>query len=320
MSSQSRQFDCIVCGETCVDISVRPIDRSRPLIDREIDYIDSVVPGTGGIVPNSGMAMARFGLSTCALGCVGNDLWGRHLVDELDREGVDTAHVIILDDAASSVTVVAGGEDGEHTFLFHPGASQSINRAVIEDRLDLFAKSRFALFGYYALMPNLENDLADVLPKIRETGCKVALDTTAGGGSMSPLDRILPHLDIYIPSLVEARTQTRADDPRAMINAFREFAPTALLGVKLGSHGVLLSPADNDWIEVAPIAPPGPAVDTTGAGDCFYAGFIAGLVRGLSISDAGRLGAAAGSMSVTGIGAVAGLGNYDSLLVHAGVG
>ena len=60
-------------------------------------------------------------------------------------------------------------------------------------------------------------------------------------------------------------------------------------------------------------------VDTTGAGDCFYAGLIAGLVRGRNAEDAGRIAAAAGACSVTGVGAVSAMRDYDTLVRMAGL-
>ena len=313
MTEDSRTVDCIVCGEICVDISVRTIDRTRPLVELHTHHVDPIRPGTGGIVPNGTMAMAHLGLKTSAFGCIGNDFWGRFLSQRLNDEQVDTSHLVTVNGLPSSVTVVVGGEDGEHTFLFHAGASRHFNRSIIEHRINIFEGCQYALFGYYALMPELENELPDVFRQVRDSGCKVALDTAGGGGTMTPLDRILPHVDIYVPSLTEARSQTEQEDPRLMIETYRRCAPGALLGVKMGEKGTLLSTAGGEWIPVDPVTPPGPVVDTTGAGDCFYAGLITGLVRGLSIADAGRLGAAAGACSVTQIGATTALKDFTTL-------
>ncbi|HJN13487.1 MAG: PfkB family carbohydrate kinase [Pirellulaceae bacterium] len=104
-----------------------------------------------------------------------------------------------------------------------------------------------------------------------------------------------------------------------MIRTFRELAPQALLGVKLGDYGALLSDADDHWIPIRPITPPGPVIDTTGAGDFFYAGLIAGLLAGLSVADAGRIGAAAGACCVTGVGASSGLREFKATAELAGV-
>jgi sugar/nucleoside kinase (ribokinase family) len=127
---------------------------------------------------------------------------------------------------------------------------------------------------------------------------------------MKPPDRILPQLDVYVPSLSEASHQTGHSDPRKILDTYRQCGAPGLLGVKLGKQGALLSPAANEYIEIDSVPPPGPIVDTTGAGDCFYASLLAGLLRGIDASRAGRLAAATAACCVTGYGATAGLRDY----------
>ena len=167
-------------------------------------------------------------------------------------------------------------------------------------------------------MPNLEPDLADVFAAIRETGCKTALDAAGDGGTMQPLDRLLPHLDVYVPSRAEAVHQTGRTDPREIIETFRSHGAPGLLGVKLGDQGALLSPADGQFERIEQVPPPGDVIDTTGAGDSFYAGLLTGLIRGMTAPQAGRLAAATGACCVTGLGATAGLRNFERTSQLAG--
>ena len=67
------------------------------------------------------------------------------------------------------------------------------------------------------------------------------------------------------------------------------------------------------------VPPPGPVVDTTGAGDSFFAGLLTGLLKGLDAERSGRLAAAAGACCVTGYGATAGLRDYAKTARLAGV-
>ncbi len=315
----SHPFDCVVCGEVCADLPLRPIDQHKPLREMETVPIEAIRPGSGGIVSNSGIAMARLGLAVGAFGYVGNDVWGDMLTRLFADASLNTQHLLRHPDLPTSISAVLVGDDGEHTFAYHSGASRAFDRATVLARLELFRGSMFALFGYYALMPELEHDLPGVLKEVQQCGCRTALDAAVGGGKMQPLDRILPHLDIYVPSYDEAQSQTGEADPQRMIAVFREFCQSGLLGVKLGDEGALLSPAPDDWIQVPPVEPPGPVVDTTGAGDSFYAGLIAGLSHGMSVYHAGRLGAAAGACCVTAIGATAGLRSFEETLQLAGV-
>lgn len=315
----SAEFDCVVCGEICIDLTIGPIDRSRPLLEQETARIEPIPVGTGGIVPNSGLALARMQQKSAALGCVGTDSWGQQLESQLAAGGLNTSSLRRLSDHATSVTAILVDNSGEHNFAFHAGASAQFDASAVRSSIDVFERSRFALFGYYGLFDQLQHDLPGLLSEIRRLGCRTALDAAAGGGLLQPLDAILPHLDIYVPSREEAITQTGQADPRNMIRVFRQFTEHTLLGVKLGGEGVLLSPGRDAWIEIAAVNPPGPVVDTTGAGDCFYAGLITGLNHGLSVEKAGRLGAAAGACSVTARGATAGLPEFGELRRIAGV-
>ena len=78
-----REFDCIVCGEVCVDLPVGPVDRTRPLHSQGTLRIEPIRAGTGGIVSNSGRALAKMGLNTAAFGCVGQDEWADVLTRQL---------------------------------------------------------------------------------------------------------------------------------------------------------------------------------------------------------------------------------------------
>ena len=311
------RFDCVVAGECCVDLPIRPVPVEQPLGRDSTLRIDPIVVGSGGIVSNSGIAMARLGVRAAALAYVGRDHWGQSLRDKFDSEGFDTTYLLATEHQATSVTAVLGDQAGEHSFAFHAGASQQLDRHTIEEHLNVLSETKWLLLGYYALMPQLEDDLPEVLSKVRAAGCKVAMDAAAGGGSFSPLDRILPHLDAYVPSYVEAESQTGRSDPKEMIRVYRDCGCQGLLGVKLGKQGALLSPPNEPLLQVPPVTPPGPVVDTTGAGDCFYAGLIAGLVRGLPFDQCGKVAAAAGACSVTEVGGTGGVRDWDETLALA---
>jgi sugar/nucleoside kinase (ribokinase family) len=165
----------------------------------------------------------------------------------------------------------------------------------------------------------LIEDLPEVLATIRASGCMTALDAAGNGGDMGPLLKVLPKLDLYVPSLAEAHHQTGEEDPRKIIAAYRDAGAPGMLGVKLGSRGALLSPQVGEFVEVMPTKPPGEVVDTTGAGDCFLGGLLTGLLRGLSPGDAGRLASAAGACCVTGLGATTAIRSYEETAKLAGV-
>ena len=312
-------FDCIVCGSCVADILVRPVPLETPVGSGKLFAAEPIKVVTGGIVCNSGIALAKLGRKAAAMSYVGDDDWGPLLRRRLEAAGVDCSWLLVHPTAATSTTAVLIDPSGERSFAHCVGAPKLIKKSLLLKNLDLFARSRMMLIGYYSLMPNLDPDLPEVFAAIRKTGCRTAMDSAGDGGTLEPLDRILPHLDVYVPSYHEATCQTGESDPQRILDVYRACGAPGMLGVKLGSKGALLSPAAGEYVEIAAVAPPGPVVDTTGAGDSFLAGLLTGLLKGFDAFRSGRLAAATGACCVTGYGATAGLRNYEQTAALAGL-
>ena len=316
-ASPEIEFDCVLSGTLVCDILVRPVPVGCGIRPEDLVQVDPIEVTTGGLVANTGIAMARFGKRVAVFSYVGDDHWGSLLRKQLTVNGVDTGPLMTHTDQATSSTVVMIDVQGERSFVHAPGAPSQLNKQVFLKNLGLFARSRMALFGYYSLVPHLDNDLPEILREVRRTGCRTAMDAAGTGGSMQPLDRILPELDVYIPSLTEARHQTGQTNPRRIVQTYRDCGAPGILGVKLGADGALLSPRSGEYISVARVEPPGPIIDTTGAGDCFYAGLLTGILDGLPLEESGQLAAAAGACCVTAAGASAGIRNLSETMTLA---
>ena len=217
-----KRFDCVVVGSCVVDVLARPVPLGQPIGGGRLIESEPLGLTTGGIVSNSGIALARLGMRVAAFTYVGNDEWADVIRRRYAAEGVDTSALITHPTGATSTTAVLIDPSGERTFVHCVGAPRMLDKDALLGKLDLFAKSRAMLIGYYPLMTRLQPDLPEVFAAIRETGCLTALDAAGDGGTLDPLAKILPHVDFYLPSENEAEHQTGLRDPRAMIAAFRE--------------------------------------------------------------------------------------------------
>jgi sugar/nucleoside kinase (ribokinase family) len=311
-------FDCVVVGSCVLDVLARPVPLSQPIGAGRLIESEPLLLTAGGIVSNSGITLARLGMRVAAFTYVGNDEWADIIRRRYVAEGIDTAALITHETGATSTTAVLIDSTGERTFVHCVGAPGLMDKQAMLAKLELFASSRAMLLGYYPLMTRLQADLPEVMAAIRETGCLTAMDSAGDGGRMDPLARILPHLDFYVPNETEAANQTGRSEPRGMIQAFREAGAPGWVGIKLGAQGALLSPRPGEFIDVSVVKPPGAVVDTTGAGDAFYGGLLAGVLRGLAPADAGRLAAAAGACCVSSIGATSAIRGYDETSRLAG--
>jgi sugar/nucleoside kinase (ribokinase family) len=314
------RFDCVVVGTCVADILVRPVPLGRPVGGGRLIHVEPIEITTGGIVCNTGIGLARLGLSVAAASLVGGDPWGGLVRGQLAAEGLDTAALETDPDRATSTTAVLIDPSGERSFAHHVGACAAIDLAWLGRQLPLLARAEWVILGYAGLLPGLEPDLAAAVRLLRDAGCRVALETGGAGGRLEHVAPALPFLDLYVPSLDEAAAQTGHREPVAIIDRYRSLGGTGVLGVKAGTQGSLLSISPGEWLEIPCLPAPGPVADTTGAGDAFLAGLIAGIVQGLPPRVAGLLGAATAACCVTGVGATAGLRSYDETLVVAGHG
>lgn len=306
-----KTIDCVVAGLATVDIVAWPVPLDQPIGLGRLVTAERIEATTGGLVSNSGIALARLGMKTAALSCLGDDIWADFVRGRYAGEGIDTRYLPTCPGAGTSATIVLVNAAGERSFVFDLGAARHVDLNLFRESRELLTSAKSLLFGYFALVPQWDDELPEILALARDAGCLTALDAAGNGGDLAPLSRILPHLDIYVPSLHEGAHQTGESEPRNIIEEFRRAGASALVGLKLGAQGALLSPAAGEFVDIAPVAPPGPVVDTTGAGDAFYAGLLAGLLRGMPLTEAGRLAAAAGACCVTGLGASAALRSFE---------
>ena len=314
-----RDIDCVVCGTCVADVLVRPVPLEAAVVAGRLFHVDPVEVTTGGLVCNAGVAMRRLGASVEAVAIVGDDLWGREIVSRLATEDVGTGGVERRSPGATSATAVLIDASGERSFAHHVGVAGSLTVEDLRRHRGLFSRSRFAVLGYVGLLPTIESQLAEAVSVLHQAGCRVVVETAGTGGSLRDLAPALPQVDVFVPSLEEARSHTGEDEPRRIIDCYRLQGAVGLVGVKWGSRGVVLSPTDGTILEVPCVPAPGPVVDTTGAGDSFLAGLVVGLVNGLTAIDAARLGAAAAACCVTRPGATAGLRGLAETRRLAGV-
>ncbi|QQE11045.1 carbohydrate kinase family protein [Planctomycetota bacterium] len=297
-----KTFDVIVAGSCVADILCRPVPHDIPIGDKVLHEVDPIQVIPGGITSNTGISLAKLGCKTAVFTYVGDDNFGRIMRSIFEEKNVDTSSVYTHPEAPTSTTAVLISDDGERSFLHAQGAPKRMDLRAYFKNMQQLEKAQYFLWAYYSLNPQIEYDLPKLLEELRLRGTKTAIDAAGTGGTMHPLDEMLPHLDLYVPSLTEASHQTGKTDPEKIIKTYRDCGAPGILGIKLGSDGAILADENDNIYRIDAVDPPETIVDSTGAGDCFYAGLLAGLVDGYSLEDAGKLAAAAGACAVTALG------------------
>jgi sugar/nucleoside kinase (ribokinase family) len=294
--------EIVVVGNFVVDIIGKPLDR---LPERgRLAMIDTLETHVGGNGPNTSGALGRLGADVAVVGRVGVDLYGRFLTEQLAGWGVDTETVVRDPGAATALTLVAVDSEGERSFIHHLGANAAFSPADV-DWARLGAPRHLHLASYFILPRFLGTEAAELLAECRRRGVTTSLDVCwdRSGGWMELLRPCLEHVDYLMPSEEEAQQLTGRSDPAEVVHALRD-AGVRTVVLKLGDRGCLY--AGNDGLLRLP-ALSVDVKDTTGAGDCFIAGFLFGRMRSWDLERCLRFANACGARAVTAVGGVTGM-------------
>jgi sugar/nucleoside kinase (ribokinase family) len=306
-------MDVVCLGILVADAIARPVDE---LPDRgSLGLVDEISLHGGGCALNTASAVVRFGLSAGVVGKVGDDALGGFVLSLLDARGIDRRGVLTDPAVATSASVVLVDSSGERTFLHLPGASKSL-RAEELDRSQLFAGRALHLAGALVLEELDGEPAAELLAEAKSRGLVTSLDTVWDAtGRWERVLPLLPHVDLFAPSLPEGRAITREHEPAAVADWLRARGVGAVV-LKCGDSGCY---ASGDGFEGAVRAFPVAAVDGTGAGDAFVAGLLYGRLAGWGLERSARFANAVGAFATTAIGAVEGVRGLEETLALAGL-
>jgi ribokinase len=268
-----------------------------------VDGADLVLGGSAAIVA---CGLARLGVPTALAATVGNDLFGGFVRDALDERGVDTRWIRVDPEVATGISVVLSV--GDRAILTFPGAIASTGPELIDE--DLVTSVRHVHSASFFLLPRLAEYLPQVFARAREAGATTSVDTNWDPTqTWEGVDRLLDQTDVLLPNAAELLALTgRADRDEAARVVLDHGCQVSL---KDGADGGVLWQAPDLVTRVAAL--PVAAIDTTGAGDSFDAGFISALVGGLSREDCLVRAVECGSLSTRAVGGTAGQPSPDEL-------
>jgi sugar/nucleoside kinase (ribokinase family) len=261
-----------------------------------VDSADLVLGGSAAIVA---CGLARLGVATALAATVGDDLYGGFVRDALVERGVDVRWLRTDPDVPTGLSVVLSV--GDRAILTHPGTIAATGPEVVPE--EALAHVRHVHSASYFLQPLLAPHLPDVLARARAAGATTSVDTNFDPArTWQGVEPLLRQADVLMPNATELRALAGRED--------LDEAARVVLGLgcrvalKNGAEGGVLWESD-DSVHRVP-APPVTPVDTTGAGDSFDAGFISGLVEGLSGEECLTRAVLCGSLSTRAIGGTAG--------------
>jgi len=290
-------------GELLVEV-MRP--RRGMKLSETGEFLGPFPSGATGIFIDT---VARLGHSAAIISGVGDDDFGRCLLDRFARDGVNAEHVLVVPNKATGVAFVTYFEDGSRRFLYHWDHTPAV-MARCPDPRGIDNPKFFHVMGC-ALMPNEEfrASVFDAARMFAAKGAKVSFDPNIRFellGGRSPREILGPILDecsILLPGERELQLLTGEEDTERAVKKALEGPKMELVVLKKGSRGATVyNGSARIEVPVYPVT----EVDPTGAGDCFDAGFLCGLAEGKGLRECAEIAAAAGALDAAAFGPMEG--------------
>ncbi len=291
------KFDLLVIGEINPDLILRGAD-VMPAFGQAEKLVEEATLTIGSSSVIMACGAARLGLRVAFCGLVGDDLFGRFMLDAMTARGIDIAGCIVDSALPSGLSVILARTGGDRAILTHPGAIP----ALTADRIDrgLLRKARHVHVGAYFLLDKLRPDLPALFSEAHGLGLTTSLDPNFDPAGRWDAGEVLPHCDIFLPNETEAMAISGAADLPAAVDWLG--ARVGTVAVKLGADGGLAYQGGRS-VQARPL--PVTVVDTVGAGDSFDAGFLCGRLNNWTAAESLRLALVCGSLSTTGSGGTA---------------
>ena len=300
-------FDVIVVGELNADLILR--GDVTPAFGQAEQLVEAATLALGSSSAIFACGAARLGLRVAFVGKVGDDEFGRFVLRELDRHGVNIENVAIDPAVSTGLSVILSRPD-DRAILTHLGSIAALRFEEID--LTRLSRARHLHLGSYFLLDALRPAVSRLFDAAKAHGLTISIDTNydPSGQWTSGLREVLQRVDVFLPNEVELLAITRAASIETALDRVSDIPTVA---VKLGARGALAR-RGSEIVHTTSI--PVEVVDTTGAGDSFDAGFVYGYLADWPLVRTLRLAAICGSLSTCAAGGTGSQATLDEALPY----
>jgi sugar/nucleoside kinase (ribokinase family) len=304
----SKKYDATIVGLYVLDILGRPVSEIPK--GGDLAYIDELRLTVAGTAGGTIIDCAKLGLSTLAVGAVGDDEKADFVVSVLEKFGADTAGFERIKGVPTSSTILNIRPNGERPALHLRGACDYF-LPPNKEKLNIFDCKVFHLGGT-GLLKKLDGSASvELLKDAKENECITTWDLI--GATESTIDIVkplLPHIDYFMPSIEEASIMCGLDDPKDIAKYYLDNGVTNCV-LTMGGEGSLFVNKDET------IKTPAfdiNVVDTTGCGDAFDAGMITSLINDFDLEKSLKFATTTSGLVATGLGSDAGIIDFDDTI------
>lgn len=296
----NKRFDVIGLGYSAMDyLAVVP---RMPELDTKLEVMEFSRQG-GGPAATATVTAARLGARTAFIGQMGDDDFGDFMLRELQKEGVDTSHVIRHPNTSSQFSfIMVDKNTGKRTIVWTRSDIPPLDPQTL-DR-DFITSCKVLHIDRHEIRANIQ-----AAKWVREVGGIVSMDA----GTFKPeVMELLPLVDVLITSHRFAQDATGKTDP--MECARKLLQGRMIAGVTCGEDGSYFVTPDAEFHVPAFRVD---VVDTTGAGDVFHGAFAYGLSQGWDARQCAAFASAAAALKCRRLGGRAGIPGRDEALALA---
>lgn len=302
----NKKWDVYVYGDINIDLVIPGVNKF-PLPGQE-DVVETINTYVGGGAAIFTLGIGKLGLHPVFQGTIGDDCYGKFILEEFKHKNVDDALLEISNINKTGISISFTNEK-DRSFLTYRGTNDEIDLSKID--LHKVKEARHIHLTSYMGRKN-HTQYLELLKKIKVEGTiTVSFDVgwDDSGEWYEGIYELYPYIDILFMNETEALHYSRK---QAVLEAIWDFGKTCPLVVaKLGKKGSIAM-QNGQVYEARPYKVQ--AIDTTGAGDSFNAGFVYGYLKGKSIEEALKCGNGCGALSVTALGGNTGFPNEGELV------
>lgn len=301
--------DVYVCGDINIDL-ILPGVREIPPYGQE-QSVAVMATQVGGGAALFTLGLGKLGLKTVFQGAVGEDCYGEFIRKEMERMKVDTSLLHVVKGGKTGISI-SFTDETDRSFLTYVGTNGQLD--LLEVPIAEVKKARHMhITGYEGRAKH--KAYKQLLEQLKEEGITISFDVgwDESGEWYQGIFALLPYIDVLFMNEKEAMHYGRTNNPKV---ALRKFAKQGTLAVgKFGKKGSYAVQGQEEYEKKGYIVD---AVDTTGAGDSFNAGFVYGFLKSNNIAECNILeclqyGNACGAMSVRKLGGNAGFPTLEEM-------
>lgn len=253
--------------------------------------------------------VARLGISAGIIGGVGQDGFGKLLLDRLEEDGVDCQHVVRSNQGSTAVAFVMYRKDGSRNFIFHIGNTPAVI-ARAPDMSKIVDPAFFHIMGCSLTTDDkFRGEIIKTMEQFIEAGAKISFDPNIrpellGGKSLHEIiSPVMKNCSVLLPGIDELLLISGENEIERAVTKLFENPKLEVIALKKGKRGSTVYTRNDKYdFGIYDLLP----IDPTGAGDSYDGAFLTGLVLNQNIEKCTKLATAAASLNTAALGPMEG--------------